>query len=63
MKFCFAISQLKNHRNLEILVPTPHKTLVIMWGRDKNFQVLMIFELLNHKNKMSLTKVFIAHPL
>ena len=38
-----AISQLKNHRNLKVLVPTQHNTQVIMWVRDKNFQVAMIF--------------------
>ena len=32
--FVFAIGQ---HQNLKILVPTPHNTLVIVWGRDKNF--------------------------
>ena len=29
-----------------------------MWGRDKNFQVSMLYELRNCENKISLTKVF-----
>ena len=33
-----------------------------MWGRDKNFQVLMMYELLNRENKISLTKVFYCSP-
>ena len=61
--FVFAISQLKNHRNLKILVPTPHNTLVIMWGRDKNFQVLMIFQLKIAKTKFYLLRFFFSHPL
>ena len=51
--FVFAISQLINHQNLKILIPTPHNTLVIMWCRDKNFQVSMLFELRNCDNKIS----------
>ena len=43
--FVLAISQLIQHRNLKILVPSLHNTLAIMWGRDNNFQVLMRFEL------------------
>ena len=27
----------KEHRNFKILAPTPHNTLSIMEGRDKNF--------------------------
>ena len=34
-----------------------------MWGRDNNFQVSTMYELLNCENKISLTKVFIVHPL
>ena len=35
-----------------------------MWGRDKNCQVLMIFELFNRENKVSLIIVFLfVHPL
>ena len=55
--------QLINDRNLKILVPTPHNCLGIRWGRDKNFQVSMIFDLLNRKNKISLTKVFCLFTL
>jgi hypothetical protein len=32
--FVSMISQLKNHRNSKILVPTPHNNLVIIWGRE-----------------------------
>ena len=48
--------------NNTIVVPTPHNTLVIMWGRDKNFQVLMMYELLNRENKILLIKVFYYSP-
>ena len=34
-----------------------------MWGRDKNFQVSMIFEVLNDENKILLLRLFIVHPL
>ena len=34
-----------------------------MWGRDKNFQVLMLYKLRNCENKISLTKVFGAYVL
>ena len=54
--FVFAISQLKNIYNLKILVPTPHNTLVIMWGWDKNFPVSMIFEVRNSKNKILISE-------
>ena len=33
-----------------------------MWGREKNFQVSLIYELLNRKNKISLSKVFYCSP-
>ena len=33
-----------------------------MWGRDKNFQVLVIFERKNCKNKISLGQVFFYSP-
>ena len=49
---CFAIFALKKHRNMNILVSTPHNTLVIMWGRNKNCQVSMIYECRNCKNKI-----------
>ena len=58
--FVSMISQLKNYLNSKILVPTPHNTLVIMWGRDKNFSVSMIFQLRNLENKISLSEVFFA---
>ena len=51
----FAIS----HSSSCILVPTPHNTLVIIWGRDKNCQVSMM---LNHENKISLINVFYCSP-
>ena len=57
----FLISQLENHHNLKNLVPTPHNTLVIMWDRDKNFQVLMIFELLNREKQNFNCSTFIIH--
>ena len=60
--FVFAISQLLQPQNLKILVPTPHTTLVIMWGRDKNFQVLMLYELRNNKNKKHARYVFALPP-
>ena len=34
-----------------------------MQGRDKNFWVLMIFQLRNCKNKISLSQFFFTHPL
>ena len=37
--FVFAISQLLQLRNLEIIISTPYNYQGIMWGRDKNFQV------------------------
>ena len=46
--------QLIHHRNLKMLVHTPHNTLVIMLGRDKNFQVLMMYELQNRENQITL---------
>ena len=42
-RFVFTIAQLKKHRNLKIVVHTPHNTLLVMWGRDKNFQFSMLF--------------------
>ena len=33
-----------------------------MWDRDKNFYVLMLYELSNCENKISLI-IFFAHPL
>ena len=33
-----------------------------MWGRDKNFQVLMLHELRNCENQISLTEVFYCSP-
>ena len=52
--FVFTFSQLIQHRKLKILVPSTHNTLVIMWGREKKFQVLMLYELRNRKNKILL---------
>jgi hypothetical protein len=37
--------------SLKMLVSTPHNTLVIMWGKDKNFQVLMLYERTNWEKK------------
>ena len=34
-----------------------------MWGRDKNFQVSMLYELRNCENNISLSEVFFTHPL
>ena len=48
--FVFAISQLIHHQNLKNLVPTLHNTIVIIWGRDKNFRVSMMYELRNREN-------------
>jgi hypothetical protein len=39
---------------------TPLYTLVIMWGRDK--KVLMLLDLINCENKISLIKVFYCSP-
>jgi hypothetical protein len=33
-----------------------------MWGRDKNFQVSMIFQLRNRENKISLSEIFYGSP-
>jgi hypothetical protein len=48
MCFVFAISHLKIHQNLKILVSTPQG---IKGGMDLTFQVLIIFELRNCKEK------------
>jgi hypothetical protein len=42
LNFVFAISKLIQHQNLNIPVPTPHNTLVIMWGKDNNFHLHFI---------------------
>ena len=63
LNFVLAIWQLIRHWNLKILVPAPHNTLVIMWGRDKNVQVLMLYKLTNCEIKISIPKVFYCHPL
>ena len=34
-----------------------------MWGRDKNFQVSMMYKLLNREYKISLIIFFFVHPL
>ena len=49
--FVFVFFQLLQHRNLKILIPAPYNTLVIMWVRDKNFQVSLPYELRNCDNK------------
>ena len=59
----FTISQLIQHQNLNICVPTPHNTLVIMWGRDKNFKVLMLYELRNRERKKYVSDILLFHPL
>ena len=56
--FVSAISQLIQHWNITILVPTFHNTLVIMWGRDKNFQVLVLYEQRNCENTFHLVRFF-----
>ena len=60
--FVSTISQLIKHRNLKILGPTPHNTQGIMLGRDKNFQVLMLYELRNRENKKYARDVFAVPP-
>jgi hypothetical protein len=47
---------------MKFVVPTPHNTLLIMWGRDKNFQVSSIYEMRNCKNKISLGQVLFYSP-
>ena len=37
--------------------------LVVMWGRDTNFQISIMYELRNRKNTISLGEVFFTHPL
>ena len=44
------------------LVLRGEQLLGIMWGRDKKFQVSMMYELLNHENKISLIKVLYCSP-
>ena len=34
-----------------------------MWGRDKNCQVLMMYDIINCKNKISLGEFFLTHSL
>ena len=34
-----------------------------MWGRDKNFQASMLYELRKRENKISLYIFFMVHPL
>jgi hypothetical protein len=63
--FCriiFAISLLIQRRNLKILVSTPDNALVIMWDRDKNIQLLMLYELRNRGNKKYARDIFAATP-
>ena len=62
MKFCFHDFSTEKSSKLEILVPTPQNTLVIMWGWDKNFWVSMIFQLINRENKISLSEFFFDSP-
>ena len=56
------IPQLMHHRNLKIIVPTTHNTLVIMWGRDKNFQVSIMYKLRKRKNKILLGQFLFYSP-
>ena len=56
------IFQLKNHRNLKILVSNQYNTLVIMGGRDTNFWVSIFLKLRNHENKISLSEVLSGSP-
>jgi hypothetical protein len=60
--FVFVISQLIQHQNLKILVPTLHNTQVIICVRDKNFQVSMLYEMRNCKNKKDAKNVFAFPP-
>ena len=56
--FCFC--DFSSHTASKILVSTPHNYQGIMWGRDKNFLVLMLYELRNCKNKKYARDVFAA---
>ena len=63
--FVFAISQLKNHRNLKILVPTPHNYWGIMWGREgtRIFKFRWFLSREIAKTKFHLVSFFFSHPL
>ena len=41
LNYCFAHILASIHRIFKILVPTPHNTPPIMWGRHKNFKDTM----------------------
>ena len=56
----FAISQ---HQNFNILVFTPHNYQGDMWGRDKNFQVLMLYAQRNHENKKYARDICTCPPI
>ena len=62
VKFCFRDLTAYTSLELENSCPYPTYTPVIMWGRDKNFWVLMLYELRNCENKISFTKVFYCSP-
>ena len=59
----FAISRLIQNQNLTILVPIPHKTQGIMWGRDKIFKVSMLYELRFCGKKNMQESFLFFHPL
>jgi hypothetical protein len=61
--FVSKISPLKNQRYSKIFVPTPHITLVIMWGRDMNVPISIIRQLRNCENKISLREFFVCFTL
>ena len=42
----------------ERVTPPPIITSILCGGRNKNFQVSMIFQLKNHENKILLSDVF-----
>ena len=48
--------------NLEIIVPTPHNTPIIMWGTNKIFQVTKPFEHKYGKNKFIKRDFTFASP-
>ena len=49
--FVFTISQHIQNQNLKILVSTPHNHQGIMWCRDKNFKVSLLYELRKCEDK------------
>ena len=48
---------LKQPRNLKILVCTPHNYGDIVGGRDKNFEVLRLYDLFNMVNMVNIEQL------